>query len=34
MEVGSLGWYIMMFIGGIGLGVALAAAWRFLRNRF
>ena len=32
MELGSPGWFIMMFVGGLGLGVAVSAAWRWMKH--
>ena len=32
MELGSPGWFITMFVGGIGLGVAVAAAWHWMKR--
>ena len=29
MEFGSLGWYFMVLVGGIGFGVIVAAVWRW-----
>ena len=33
IEIGSGGWYLLMLLGGIVLGLVIAAVGRFLRGR-
>lgn len=32
MELGSVGWYVATFSGGVGLGVAIALAWWWIKR--